>query len=207
MKRKADDYVEILRDAKPLTEDTATLATCVMRMQSIVEQLQLISKHVKRYDRELKRLLPQHDDYGLVRSLPGASTNTHARLLGALGDDRSRYRSAVNLQTASGIAPVTTSSGKTKFVSARWACSKFMRQTFHEYAGLSINKSRWAKAYYDDQLSKGKSTNTAKRALAYKWQRIIFRLWQSGECYDEGRYIEQLRSTGSPLYAKLVPAA
>jgi hypothetical protein len=39
----------------------------------------------------------------------------------------------------------------------------------------------------------------AKRALAFKWQRIIHRCWQDGVPYDEQRYIERLRVTGSPL--------
>ena len=82
-----------------------------------------------------------------------------------------------------------------------------MRQTFHEYAGLSLSKSRWAQAYYDQQLAKGKSINQAKRSLAYKWQRIIFRLWQTGESYSESRYIEQLRKTKSPLYEAIQKAA
>ena len=94
-------------------------------------------------------------------------------------------------------------SGSRKFVHSRWACTKFLRQTFHELAGLTINESRWAKAYFEDQKSKGKGANTAKRALAYKWQRIIIRCWQTGEPYNEDHYIERLKSTGSPLYAKI----
>lgn len=122
-------------------------------------------------------------------------------MIGALGDDRSRFPTAESLQTASGIAPLTRQSGKTKFVSSRWACSKFMKQTFHEYAGLSISESKWAAAYYKQQRDKGKSTQMARRALAFKWKRIIHRCWQTGEPYDEQRYIARLKATGSPLIA------
>ncbi len=121
-------------------------------------------------------------------------------MIGALGDDRSRYADASSLQATSGIAPLTTQSAKQRLVSARWACTKFLRQTFHEYAGLSIAKSKWAAAYYDLQLSNGKSAQMAKRALAYKWQRIIFRCWQDRVPYDEAKYIQRLKETGSPLY-------
>ena len=92
-------------------------------------------------------------------------------------------------------------SGKSKLVSARWPSSKFMRQTFHEYAGLSIGKCDWAKAYYDAQIAKGKSSHTAKRALAFKWIRIIFRLWQARVPYSDAHYVERLAITGSPLAA------
>ena len=110
-----------------------------------------------------------------------------------------------NLQAASAIAPLTVQSGNQKLVCSRWASSKFLRQTFHEYADQSIKASRWAKAYYEDQRGKGKSAQTAKRALAYKCQRIIYRCWQTNQPYDEVRYIERLQATSSPLY-KLIEA-
>jgi len=31
----------------------------------------------------------------------------------------------------------------------RFICPKFLRQTFHEFAGCSIQQSEWARAYYD----------------------------------------------------------
>ena len=43
----------------------------------------------------------------------------------------------------------------------------------------------------------------ARRALAYKWQRIIFRCWQDRVPYDESRYIARLRETNSPLLSFL----
>ena len=72
-----------------------------------------------------------------------------------------------------------------------------------EWAGLSIQTSRWALAYYESQIAKGKKHHTATRALAYKWQRVIFRCWESGEPYDEERYIEGLKRAGSPLIARI----
>ena len=105
---------------------------------------------------------------------------------------------------ATGIAPITTQSGKSRYVSSRWACTKFLKQTFHEFAGLSIRKSRWAKCYYDQQIVCGKSPQMACRALAFKWIRIIYRCWQTSESYDETRYTNRLIATQSPLAAKLV---
>ena len=126
-------------------------------------------------------------------------------MIAAMGDDRSRYEDASSLQAATGIAPLTTQSGKQRFVSARWACTKFLRQTFHEFAGLSIASSKWAAAYYKLQRDKGKSAQMAQRALAYKWQRFIFRCWQDRVPYDEAKYIERLMKTVSPIY-KLIEA-
>ena len=77
----------------------------------------------------------------IFASLPGAACLTQARLIVALGTDRDRYQNARSLQACSGIAPVTKQSGKSRQVDHRWACTKFMKQTFHEFAGLSIGYS------------------------------------------------------------------
>jgi len=80
-------------------------------------------------------------------------------------------------------------------------CPKFHRQSFHEYAKESILWSRWAAAYYLQQRSKGSPHHTAVRALAFKWQRIIWRCWQDRKPYDEPTYEAALQKNGSPLVA------
>ncbi|MFT6777613.1 MAG: hypothetical protein ACJAV1_001532, partial [Paraglaciecola sp.] len=42
----------------------------------------------------------------------------------------------------------------------RYSCPTFLRQTFVEWAGFSIRYSFWAKAYYEQQKSKGKPHKT-----------------------------------------------
>jgi len=204
-KAKAEVRLEILMNAKPLTTDEVILRTSARRAQAICGQLQSLNQSIKAYDQEIESLVKTHNDYQIVASLPAGSSNTRARLIVALGDDRGRYGDATDLQSASGIAPLTTQSGKQRYVSSRWACSKFMRQTFHEYAGLSIAKCRWAKSFYESQMKKGKSSSTAKRALAYKWIRIIYRLWQTGEAYDDAKYEARLIASGSPLAQSPAP--
>ena len=198
-KTKVEDRVKLLVNATSLSDDEVLLRTRSRRVIAICKLIETYNQQVRQYDAEIKALVRNHSDYKIFASLPGASDKTQGRMIAALGDDRTRFPTASSLQTASGIAPLTTQSGKTKFVSCRWACSKFLRQTFHEYAGLSILSSKWAAAYYKLQRDKGKSCQGAKRALAFKWQRIIHRCWQTGEPYDEARYIARLKATGSPL--------
>ena len=108
--------------------------------------------------------------------------------MAAMGSQRERYQSAAEIQRYSGIAPVVASSGKLRWVHWRWACPKFLRQTFHEWALHSIAYSDWAREYYEQQRAKGKRRNTAIRALAFKWIRILFRCWKDGTSYDEAAY-------------------
>ena len=103
------------------------------------------------------------------------------------------------MQCLSGIAPVTERSGKSEWVHFRWACPKFLRQTFHEFAAHSMGKSTWARAYYQAQRKNQKSHHAVVRALAYKWIRIIFRCWKEGKPYEEQTYLQSLKRTGSPV--------
>ena len=103
------------------------------------------------------------------------------------------------------IAPVTKASGKSRVVQMRYACPKFLRQTFHEFARCSIKYSRWAKAYVDMRRAQGHKYQEILRALAFKWQRILFRCWQTREAYNEDRYLQRLRATGSKLVSFLTP--
>jgi transposase len=193
--------IELIAVARPLTQDAAILQTYAMRVQHLAKLLLVDAEVIEGYDREIEKLLVAHADFQIVASLPGAALQMRSRIIAALGTDRTRFTSSQSLQTYSGIAPVTSQSGNTRIVSHRWACPKFHKQTFHEYAGLSTVKSRWAKAYYEMMLSRGKKPQIAKRGLAYKWQRIIFRCWQDRVPYDESRYIARLRETNSPLLA------
>jgi transposase len=197
--KKVEDRVRLIVAAIPLSNDAVLLRSSARRATALCKLLETYNGQVDLYDADIKELVQQHADYTIAASLPGGSYTTQCRLIAAMGDDRTRFSDASSLQAASGIAPLTKQSGKTKFVCSRWACSKFMKQTFHEFAGMTIKQSKWASAYYKQQRDKGKSAQMAKRALAFKWQRIIHRCWQDRVPYDEQRYIERLRATGSPL--------
>lgn len=201
-KSNIEQRLDALMNAMPLSTDAVLLRTSARLARAICGQLAALNQSIREYDRLIEVLVKQHADYEVVRALP-CGAKSKARILAALGDDRSRYGSAEQLAAATGIAPLTTQSGKQRWVSSRWACSQFLRQTFHEFAGVSIAQSRWAKAFYQSQLARHKSPQVARRALAYKWLRIIYRCWQSGQAYNEDAYVQRLVATNSPLASQL----
>jgi transposase len=144
-----------------------------------------------------------HPEREIFESLPGAGPTLGPRLAAAFGTDRSRYHDASEIQCYSGIAPVVEQSGRTLLIHARWAYPAFLHQTFHEFAQASIPHSAWAKAVYDEQRSRGAAHHAAIRALAFRWIRIIFRLWQNEDLYDEQRHIDRLRQKGSSIAARI----
>ena len=116
----------------------------------------------------------------------------------------SRYQSAAAIQQYSGIAPVTERSGKNQhWVHRRWARPHFVHQSFFEYANQSVLHCPWAKLFVQEQMAKGKKHPTAVRALAFKWQRIMFVCWRDRVAYDETTYLHSLKRRGSPLAHKL----
>jgi hypothetical protein len=119
--------------------------------------------------------------------------------LAAFGEQRERYARADEIQKYAGIAPVTERSGNKSWVHWRLQCPKFLRQTFVEWAALSIPHCYWAKAYYEQQRARGSSHQAALRALAFKWIRIVYRCWQDRTAYDEATYLNALKRRGSPL--------
>jgi transposase len=194
-----------IRQARPALTDGAILQAQAAVVPLLVQLLVMLQEGIAKLDQQMARAACQHPDYYLFTSLPGAGAVMAPRLLAALGSQRERYRSAAELQTFSGIAPVIESSGKKKWVHSRWRCPKFLRQSFHEWAGHSIRFCGWARAYYQLQRCRGKGHHAAVRSLAFKWMRILFRCWQDRVAYDDNFYLARLAQRGSVL-APATPA-
>jgi transposase len=194
-----EQRIAAIQAATALTSDEAVIIPNRLLVQTLVQQLRILLQAVERFDAEIAQLVPTFPDYALFTSFPGAGAVFAPRLLAAFGDQRSRYASAEQLQRYSGIAPVTERSGNKCWVHWRLQCPKFLRQTFVEWAGLSIPHCYWAKAFYEQQRARGASHQAALRALAFKWIRILYRCWQDRTPYDEAKYLNALKRRGSPL--------
>lgn len=199
-----DKHLERIAAAQPLTQDEAVMDYSTAMVQALIPQLRALLNAVADLDKKIAALFHKHPDRPIFHSFPGAGEVMAPRLLAAFGADRDRFQSAVEVQQFSGIAPVTEQSGTKRWVHRRYACSKFIRQTFHEFAEHSRRWCAWAGAYYKLQINRGKAHHTAIRTLAYKWIRILFRCWKQAVAYDDAAYTLSLIAHQSPL-AKLIP--
>lgn len=198
-----DQRLERLARAVPLTDEPAVLQSHTLRVQLICRQLELLHQTIDQFDGRIALAFKSHEDRALFESFPGAGPVLGPRLLASMGSERERFGSASNLQRFSGIAPVTKQSGGKCYIHRRYLCPKFLKQSFHEYAKESVLHSRWAAAFYWQQRQKGCGHHTAVRALAYKWQRIIWKCWQTRSVYREEHYEAALKKNGSPLVSLL----
>jgi transposase len=201
--KRVEQRLELIKKAIPLTDESALLQSYALRVQLIAQELQLLAKTLEKFEEHIAEAFKQHPDHLIFDAFPGAGPVLAPRLLASMGSERERFARAKNLQCFTGIAPVTKQSGGTCHIHRRYLCPKFIRQSFHEYAKESILHSRWAAAYYGQQRHKGCKHHVAVRALAYKWQRIIWRCWTSRTVYKEEHYEAALKKSGSPLVGLL----
>jgi transposase len=193
--------MEGIKQAIPATRDGAVIEAKSAVVKVSAQLIRSLVRGIGELDRKIEAAAAAHPDFFIFESLPGAGAAMAPRLLAAFGSQRDRYANAEEVQAYSGIAPVTERSGKKKWIHFRWACPKFLRQSFHEWAGHSIAHSQWARSYYQQQRERGKGHHAAVRGLAFKWIRIVFRCWKDGVVYDESKYLAALAKRHSPLAA------
>jgi transposase len=199
-----DDKLAQIRSEVSLHDETVIITAAVMLVVSELAQIRALNASIARYDQQIALVFRTHQDQSIFTSFPGAGAQLAPRLAAAFGTDRDRFENAVSVATRSGIAPVLRRSGKTAVVHMRWACPKFLRQTFHEYARVSIGHSVWARAFYKQQRARGHTHHQAIRTLAYRWIRILYACWKKHATYDESRYLQQL-ARRSPLVISQTP--
>ena len=188
------EVIEKIRSAKLLTQDNALIEPTAIMVQALVKQIPILQKAIGELEQKIEEQMGKHPDAALFTALPGAGKALAPRLLSAFGSQRDRYANAEEIATLSGIAPVTQQSGKSRTVRRRYACPKYLRQTFHEFADSARKWCPWSRAYYDLQRSRGMKHHAAVRKLAYRWIRILFRVWQNRQPYDADAYLATIKA-------------
>ena len=191
--QQQEAIIDRIRAAKLLSDDEALIVPSAMVIKLLVSQIKLSRKMIKEFDTKIAETMKQHPDAHLFTSLRGAGAALAPRLLCAFGSQRDRWKDADSLASFSGIAPVTKRSGKLCQVHRRFACPKYLRQTFHEFADSARMYCPWSKARYRMLRDRGMKHNAALRKLARTWIRILFRVWQTRIPFNCDRYIAQLQ--------------
>lgn len=150
-------------------------------LRTLVDQLQALSAR-------LERDVAQLPDGRIVMSFPRAGRINAAQILAELGEDRSRFQTDQHLAAEAGVAPITHESGKSRGVTARWACNKRLRLAITTFADNSRHASQWAADVYKRARQRGADHPHATRILARAWCRILWRAWQDRQLYDPAKH-------------------
>lgn len=184
----------------PSPADSIALEVTVL---ATVAQLQALQPYIDRCDKLIAQRTQDLPQANLLRTLPGAGERLAPALAAITIMANSEHRGLAALRCVAGVAPIEHQSGKRHFIHVRRRCNKHWRNTMHLFAHCSKNSCTWAKAFYDLCRERGDSNATALRKLADKWLKIIHRMLDTGECYDEHRYLQALRKNQSPIYRRL----
>jgi transposase len=164
---------------------------------STAQLLRTLQDQLDAYRRAIEKLFAQHPDHDLFGSLPGAGEKLAPRLLSEVGSDRNQYPEAQALQCVAGTAPVSYESGQIRKAKIRWHCNRHLRHAVHLWADCSRKFCAWAAAYYLAQRENGKSHACALRCLGQRWLKILWKMWQTGRCYDETLHALNQQKHGS----------
>jgi transposase len=143
--------------------------------------------NLKSIEQEMQTITGGHPLGEHFKSLPGAGKILACKLLALFGDNKDRFVDYNSAQCLFGTAPKNYQSGIYHKVIMRKACNKTARAVLYEFAFSSLKYSKWARKYYDDQRSKGKTHSVAVRALSNKWVKIIFAIWKNETDYQESK--------------------
>ena len=189
----------VIANAKALTENEAIIEPNVLQVLCLLDQLEALNNGVLEHDRHIRKLMQQNPQAAHFSQLPGAGPAYAPRLFAAFSAHAPNCKDAAAMASLVGMAPVTEQSGNMRRVYRRLRCDRFLAQSFHEFATESWKYSTWAKAFVKHHQAEGKPYHSIIRKLAVRWIRILFRMWQTGEPYDERKYINSLLKHGHYL--------
>jgi transposase len=127
----------------------------------------------------------QHPDAAIITSFPGLGTVLGARILGEIGDDRSRFADAKALKAFAGTAPVTRASGKKTSVTRRVVRNRRLCQAGYLWALPLLTHSPGARAHYDHRRHAGDRHAAAQRNLFGRMLGCLHHCLITGQHYDE----------------------
>lgn len=195
--------LEIFGRAEALRASPAVVSAKSLLAVSLVKVLQALQTQLDEYRRRIRQAFRAHPDHDVFGSLPGARDKLAPRLLAELGGVREEYPDADALMCQAGVSPVSYQSGQVERCRLRRACDKVLRATVHLWANASRATSRWAQAYYERKRGEGHSHASALRCLGKRWLKILWRLWQDRQPYDEAVYEAALQRRGSATWQAL----
>lgn len=193
----------LFAQAQALPANPAITAAKSLLALSLVKVLITLQTQLDEYRRRITEAFRQHPDHDVFGSLPGAKAALAPRLLAELGSVREEYPDAEALMCQAGVSPVSYQSGQVSQCRLRRACNKVLRATVHLWANSSRLTCEWAQAYYQHKRSAGHSHASALRCLGKRWLKILWRLWQSRQPYDETKHLQQLQRRGALTWAQM----
>ena len=120
----------------------------------------------------------------MIGSFPGLGNVLGARILGEIGDDRTRFAAATRgLKASAGTAPITRASGTKSLMTMRAVRNKRLGQAAYLWSLPFLAHSPGGRAHYDHHRGAGDSHSAASRHLANRGLGMLHHCLRTGQTY------------------------
>jgi len=200
---KLEDRLKKFAASKPLLHCLEDREPAGMFIKALAAQLEQFQHSIDQFENKIADLVKRHPTAQLFEGVPGAGPQLKPRLAAVFGTQKSRFASAQDVTTYTGIAPIKQSSGQMNLTCARWVRPLFIHQTWIEHANCSIRRCAWAREFYQMKREAGKTHFQALRALAFKWIRVLYTCWSKNTPYNESVHLQNLEKKNPKLWQRL----
>lgn len=129
-------------------------------------------------------LFQTHPDYKIITSFPRLADSTGARLLGEIGDDRTRFADARALKAYAGSAPITRASGRSISITRRRIKNDRLAATGWVWAFAAMGNYPAAQQHYRRRREQGDRHAAAMRHLVNKFLGQLYYCLQNQRVFD-----------------------
>ena len=154
--------------------------------QALVLQLDAACRAADDLAAAASEAFARHPDADIVTSFPGIGPLTGARVLGEIGDDRSRFRDARGLKSYAGSAPITVASGKSLVVHHRKVKNQRLAAAGYVWVFGAL-PSPQVKQHYDRRRAAGDKHAAAMRNLFNRFLGCLHHCLQTGQLFDPAK--------------------
>jgi transposase len=180
----ADKILHGLKGAQ-LRQPAQIEAAMALQAQALTRSLDTIVDNISALQAALTTAYDSHPDAAIISSFPGLGTVLGARMLGEIGDDRTRFADARGLKAFAGTAPVTRASGVKTVVTMRVVRNKRLGQAAYVWALPLLAHSPGARAHYDRRRAAGDTYSAAARNLTNRGLGMLHHCLQTRQRYNE----------------------
>lgn len=152
---------------------------------ALLRQLDAAATSASELEQALLAAFDTYPDAEILTSFPGMGGISAARVLGEIGDDRTRFADARGLKAYAGSAPITRASGKSSFVSRRRVKNHRLADAGYNWTLASLRNSPGARSHYDRRRALGDRHSAAQRNLYNRFLGMLFHCIQTGTPFDE----------------------
>jgi len=133
--------------------------------------LKQLMQNIKEYENEIKKNMPKKAEK--LMQLKGISEVRAAQIV---VETKGNVTTESRLANYAGIAPVESSSGKTKRFKTNKKGNRKLNSIFFALSIAQIRYNPDAKKYYDKKIAEGKTPRHARKCVARQLVRIVFNL-------------------------------